>query len=335
MDTTKGFMLALVVVLLVLSTVFVLPFLQYFLLAVLLAYVLAPLLERLEPRIGRRLGAGVLVLGATVAVIVPVVVVSRVIASEAAAIVRGVQRGEISLAGVETVIERRTGLDVDLAAQLQTAVGGLDSGTFDNVLGVFGFVTHVAVGLGLTVFLLYYFLKDGERFFSWLRGVLPVADHVVDDLYADLDAIIWAVLVGHVFVAFVQGVIAGLGLVVTGVPNALFWTSVMVVLSLLPLVGSFLVWGPAAVYLAANGQPLAAAFLAVYGTIVVGVSDDYLRPVVVDRYAQVNPSVIIIGVLGGIYTMGFVGVFFGPIVIAALRVTLDLFEREFVAPEAG
>lgn len=330
MDSTKAFVLALVAALLVASTAFVLPFLQYFLLAVLLAYVLAPVHERLVPYTGRRIASGLVVLGTTVTVIVPFVVFSRVIAGEATAIIRAARRGEVSFAGLETIIRDTLGVEVDIADRIQTFVGGLDSGTFDSLLGLFGAVTHVAVGLGLTLFLLYYFLTDGERFFAWFRGVLPMADDVVDDLFAELDGIMWAVLAGHVFVAVIQGVLAGLGLVAVGVPNTLFWTVVMVVLSLLPLVGSFLVWGPAVVYVFAGGQPLAAAFLAVWGTVVVGVSDDYLRPVIVDRYAQVNPSVIILGVLGGLYTLGFIGVFFGPIIIAALRVTLDLYQREYV-----
>jgi predicted PurR-regulated permease PerM len=124
-------------------------------------------------------------------------------------------------------------------------------------------------------------------------------------------------------------VLAGIGLVVAGVPNALLWTVVMVVLSLLPIVGSFLVWGPAAVYLFVVGRPVAAALLALYGTVIVGVSDDYLRPIVVDRYAHVNPSVIILGVVGGIYVMGFMGIFFGPIIIGALRATLDVFREQY------
>ncbi|QLG61440.1 AI-2E family transporter [Halorarum salinum] len=329
MKAATGLLLVLVGILLLFSVALVLPFLQYFLLAVLLAYVLAPLQRRLVGRMAPRTAAGVLVTAATVAVIVPLVVVVRVTASEAISLLEGLREGELTLAGVEQFLLELTGQEVDLTEMLRTAVGEVGTEGVGSLLGAFGVLAHTVLGLGLTVFLLFYFLKDGERLLGWLRATTPLPDRVQADLYARLDGIMGAVLVGHVLVALVQGVLAGLGLFATGVPNATFWTAVMVVLSLLPIVGSFMVWGPAVVYLFAIGQPVPALLLLVYGTIVVGISDDYLRPIVVDRYAKVNPSVIIIGVLGGVYVLGFMGIFFGPVIIGALRATLDVYREEY------
>lgn len=326
MDLSRGLLLVLVGVLLLVSVAFVLPFLQYFLLAVLLAYLLEPAQERLERRVGPRVAAAAIVVAASVAVVLPLVYVVRATTAEAVAIVEAVRRGDVTLAGLEDEIRELTGVSVDLASVLQSAVGEVP---FDDLLDVFGAVTHVLVGVGLTLFLLYYFLSDRADFRRWLRRTVPLADDVQDRLYDEIDRVMRAVLVGHVLVALVQGTLAGLGLAATGVPNATFWTVVMVVLSLLPVVGSFLVWGPAVLYLFLSGQPVPAAALFLWGAVVVGVSDDYLRPVVVDRYAQVNPSVIVIGVIGGIYVIGVMGIFFGPVVIGALRATLDVFSDEF------
>ncbi|WP_136716307.1 AI-2E family transporter [Halorientalis salina] len=328
MDTSRGFLVALALVLLALSIAFVLPYLQFFLLAVLLAYVLGPVQRRLQPRIGEQVAAVLLVLGTTVVVLVPLFVVGRVVVSEGLSIVRQVRRGEITLTRAEDQIRQLTGVEVDLGGTLRTVVrdGGTDA--FGGLLGAFGVVTHLLLGSGITVFLLYYFLKDGPAFMGWLRRTIPLQDRVQDELYAEIDAIMWAVLAGHVLIAVIQGGLAGLGLAVVGIPNALFWTAVMVVLSLLPLVGSFLVWGPAVLFLGLSEQPVPALFLLVWGTIVVGVSDDYLRPIVVDRYAQVSPAVIVLGLIGGISVIGLMGIFFGPVVIGTLRATLDVFRRE-------
>ena len=329
MDVSKGFLLVLIAGLLLFSAALVLPFLQYFLLAVLLAYVLAPLQHRLTDRTEPRIAAALLVLGATVAVIMPLVFVVRATAAEAMTLLDRLREGELTLSGFEEVIQRFTGVQVDLTAALRSAVSEVGTEGVGSLVGIFGVLTHAAIGIGLTVFLLFYFLKDGDRFIRWLRRTTPLSEDAQDKLYEEIDGITGAVLAGHVLVAVIQGVLAGLGLFATGVPNAAFWTAVMIVLSLLPIVGSFLVWGPAVVYLVAIGQPIPAVLLLVYGTVVVGISDDYLRPVVVDRYAQLNPSVIIIGVLGGIYVIGFMGIFFGPIVIGALRATLDVFREEY------
>jgi predicted PurR-regulated permease PerM len=147
------------------------------------------------------------------------------------------------------------------------------------------------------------------------------------------------VLVSHVFTAVAQGVVAGIGLVVLGVPNAVFWTAAMVILAVLPIIGSFLVWGPAALYLFSIGQPLAGGVLFVYGLIVVSLCDDFLRPLVIERYTEsrLNPGAIVLGVIGGVYLLGFIGIFFGPVIIGSLRAVLDVYRREYVesGPAAG
>lgn len=329
MDLTKGLLLLLIGILLLLSAAFVLPFLDYFLLAVLLAYLLTPVHDRVEPRTGPRLSAALLALATTLALVLPLIVVVRTTASDAVTLVQRFRDGELSLGVFENYLRRLTGVDVDIAGALRSAMSQVGVGEFDSLLGALGTITHVIIGLGLTLFLLYYFLKDSDRFGRWLRRTMPLPDHVQDELYGEIHDIMWAVLAGHILVAVIQGVIAGVGLVVVGIPNATLWTAVMVVLSLLPIVGSFLVWGPAVVYLLAAGRPLSGAFLFVYGTIIVGISDDYLRPVVVDRYAELNPTVIIIGILGGVYVMGFMGIFFGPVVIGSLRAVLEVFRREY------
>jgi predicted PurR-regulated permease PerM len=335
MGLDRDLLLAIVALLLLFSMLMVLPFLEYFLLAVLLAYALRPLQKRLSSRVDARAAAALLVTCATVAVIVPLFFVVQATRSEAAALLEALRGGDVTLSGMEAEINRVTGLDVDLSETLRAALSEVGSNGVDSLVGIFGLVIHAVIGLGLTVFLLYYFLKDGEGFARWLRRTLPLPAEIQDELWEEVDAIAHAVLAGHVLIAVVQGTIAGIGLFVAGVPNATFWTAVMIVLSLLPIVGSFLVWGPAALYLFVAGRPVAAGLLFLYGTIVVGVSDDYLRPIVVDRYAQVNPSVIILGVIGGIYVMGFMGIFFGPIIIGALRAALDVYRREYVTEPAA
>ena len=333
MDRQRTFLLGLIGALLAVSVLFVLPFLDYFLLAVILGYVLRPVQTRLEGRVSERIAAGLIVLGAAVTIIVPLLLVVRTTIVEGRRLLDRVRAGEASFANVEASVLEVTGMEVDFSAALRELVRDLGIGAFSDIVSLVGTLAHVAIGLGLTLFLLYYFVKDGDRFVAWLRAVLPMSETNVEELFLAVDQITWAVLAGHVFVAIIQGMLAGLGLVVVGVPNAFFWTVVMIVLSLLPIIGSFMVWGPAALWLLIVGEPVATVGLAVYGTVVVGISDDYLRPVVVDRYAKVSPAVIIIGVLGGIYAIGFMGIFIGPIVIGSLKATLDVYDRELTGGE--
>jgi predicted PurR-regulated permease PerM len=333
MDRARIALVALAGALLFLAVSLVWPFLEFFLLAVLLAYPLRSAQVRLAPRLGPRTAAGSLVLGATVAIILPTLWLLRIVIQEGATFVGRVRRGEITFTELEGRIEELTGEEVDILEAMQSVLEETGVGTVDGALGLFGTVTDLLIGVAVTMFLLYYFLKDADRFNRWLRATVPLPDHVYDDLRKEFDDVIWAVLASHVLIAVVQGVVAGAGLFVLGIPNAVFWTAVMVFLAVLPIIGSFLIWGPAAVYLFSVGEPLAGGVLLLYGAVVVSFCDDFLRPIVINRYTEtrLNPSAIIVGILGGVYLLGFIGIFFGPVIIGSLRAVLDIYRREYVA----
>ncbi|MGM0389466.1 MAG: AI-2E family transporter [Natrinema limicola] len=326
MNLSKGFLLVVVAIFAYLSLLLVLPFAQYVLGAILVAYILSPVQTGLERRggISPPIAAFVLVAATVAGVIVPLVIVIALVASDARRLVENTETGSIGTTDLERYIEEQTGMSVDLTATLTDSAQGIGSTVLEQSTAWFSALTHTAVGLGVAIFLLYYLLKDGDTLLAWIRELTPLPNDVQDEFYRELDAVMWAVLVGHVLIAIVQGTLAGLGLVATGVPNAAFWTVIMIVLSLIPLIGSFLVWGPAVGFLFLTNEPVLAVGLLGYSTIIVGLSDDYLRPLLVDRYADLNPAVIILGVLGGVYAFGVMGLFYGPVVLGALIATLNV-----------
>ncbi len=329
MNLSKGFLLVLVALFAYLSLLLVLPFFQYVLGAILIAYVLYPVQKGIEGRVSAPIAAFGLVAATVAGVVVPLVVVVALVASDARRLVENTETGSIGTTELERYIEAQTGMQIDLTATLTDSAQGIGTTVLEQSTAWFSALTHTAVGLGVAIFLLYYLLKDGHALLSWIRELTPLPDDVQNDFYRELNAVMWAVLVGHVLIAIVQGTLAGLGLVATGVPNAAFWTVIMIVLSLIPLVGSFLVWGPAVVFLFLTNEPVLAVALLVYSTIIVGLSDDYLRPLLVDRYADLNPAVIIVGVLGGVYAFGVMGLFYGPVVLGALIATLSVMHNHY------
>jgi len=181
----------------------------------------------------------------------------------------------------------------------------------------------------LLIFLLYYLLKDGEKFVKWLRDTTPLPSDIQNQLYARVNKTTWAVIKGHVLVAVVQGLIAGLGLAITGVPNYAFWTFIMVILGFIPIIGTVVVWLPAAAYLFAIDRSAAAIFLFLYGMVIVGLTDNILRPIAVDRGSNLHPAVIIIGVIGGVYIFGAAGLFIGPIILGIFKAVLLVFKNNY------
>jgi len=321
-NLSKGFLLGVVLVLLALSAVLVQPFLQYVLGAVLLAYVLYPLQVRLEAHVSPMAAALSLVALAVAGFVAPFVVVLTTVADSADRILRNVDTDSVQVEVVEARIAELTGQEVDIAGELVGSGRELGTVVFERSTQAFGTVTFHLIGVVLALFLVYYLLKDRDDLLDWLYRTVPLPGEVQRDLYTEVNDVMWGVLFGHVFVAVVQGVVAGLGFVATGVPNAVFWTAVMVVLAMVPLVGAIPVWGGAVVYLYLANEPLLAVGLFVYSVVVVGLTDDYLRPFAVDRYAKLNPAVILLGILGGAYAFGIMGLFYGPVVLGALKAAL-------------
>ena len=330
MDVSKGFMLTVIAALGALTLAIAWPFLEYVLLAVLIAYLLTPLYRRLESRAGETTAALALVVGATGAVILPFAALVGFVASDALELADRFGESEIDVGRFEAVITRYTGQEVDLLTALGTAVENFSGVLAGNAPDLVGAVTHALIGIALAAFLLFFFLRDGRRFVDWLFEVTPLPAAVQRDLAADVNDLMWAVLVGHVLVSAIQGILAGIGLFVTGVPNAVFWTFMMIILALLPVIGAFLVWGPAAAYLLLIGEPIAGGALFVYGAVVVSFSDNYLRSILVDRRARLSPATIMLGVVGGLYLLGVMGLFFGPVIVGALKVSIETFDEYYI-----
>jgi predicted PurR-regulated permease PerM len=322
MELNRGFLVVLVAILTALSVMLVLPFFQYILAAILLAYVLYPLQRRLETRVPPTIAAFSLLSLAVVAFVAPFAALYFTVADDANQLIQNLERNGLPIEDIESRIAEVTGREVDISRELVSSGQEIGTFLFEQSADVFSTVTYHLIGIALALFLVYYLLKDADDLFRWLHRTAPLPVAIQRDLYGELDDVMKGVLFGHVFVAIVQGIVAGLGLYVTGIPNATFWTAVMVVFAMIPLVGVIPIWAGAAVYLTSTGEPALAVGLVIYSIIVVGITDDYLRPFAVDRYAKLNPAVILVGILGGAYAFGIMGLFFGPVVLGAFKATL-------------
>ena len=338
MNRGQSFLLLLIGAVSLLSLFIVLPFVEYVIAAVILAYVLHPIHIRLTERLVRlhtRIDAGLasmvsaisLIVASMIAVILPLAYITLVFIEDLTAIARG--ESDIDVTAIEARLAELTGEEIDIAVWLTTAGETLVEALFGGFSGIFTSALQASLGLALVLFLVYYSLREGPEFVAWLRGMVPLPEEVTDDLFEKVDATTWGVVVGHISVALLQALIAGVGLWLVGIPNVVFWTFVMAVLALLPLIGAFLVWGPAAAYLVLLDQTTAGILLALYGVAVVSMVDNYARPIVMDKSAHLNPGIILVGVFGGVYSIGFTGLFVGPIVIGVLAATLETFREDY------
>ncbi len=185
------------------------------------------------------------------------------------------------------------------------------------------------LSLIIILYTMFFFLMDGDRLLYYLLYYLPLNDDDEKKLLKRFTSVTRATLKGTAVIGILQGVLAGLALYFAGIPSALFWAVAMMFLSVVPGIGTALVWGPAVVYLIASGEYLVATLLAIYCIVVVGSIDNILRPKLVGNDTRLHELMIFFSTLGGILLFGFMGFVIGPI-IAALFVTIwELYGSEF------
>jgi len=175
--------------------------------------------------------------------------------------------------------------------------------------------------LFIMLYTMFFFFMDGPKLIDKILYYLPLKDHDERLMLNKFTSVTRATLKGTAVIGILQGGLAGAAFAVVGIDSAVFWGTIMAVLSFIPGIGTALVWGPAVIILAATGHPTKAIGLGVFCAAVVGSIDNLLRPALVGRDTQMHELMILFGTLGGIIMFGVVGIIIGPI-IAALFVTV-------------
>jgi len=185
------------------------------------------------------------------------------------------------------------------------------------------------------LFVMYYVLKDHEFIIAKVNSILPLrAPHKLHVVKKFKD-VSFAVFYGHLFIALLQGMVAGLGYLLLGVESPFLWASLTALFALLPFVGTAFIWGPLALNLLIQGYlegdqglVIRAILLIIYGLLVVSTIDNVVRPKVISTHADVHPILVLLGVLGGLSLFGFVGLVLGPVMLALLMIFVEIYEEE-------
>ena len=322
-------LLALTALALVLCFLVARPFVGALAWAMALAVVGWPLHRRIAQRLRRPgIAAAVSVTVVAVLVVVPAVLLVPAAVDEAMAGYRSV-RERIESGAWNEALARQAWLGpawewvrqrIALTDVLQQA------GTMLTAIGSFAVRSSFvgAIELALTIFFLFYFLRDRDALLASLRRLLPLSPEESTRLFGLAGETLFATLYGKVLVALVQGLLGGLMFWWLGLPAAWFWAIVMGVLSILPLLGPPLVWGPAALLMMLDGQWGQALLMLAWGAAVVGLADNVLYPMVVGRHLQLHTVPLLVAMIGGVIVFGAVGFFLGPVVLALTMGLLEI-----------
>lgn len=295
------------------------------------AIVLDPLARRLTAALGgrRALAALVTIAGFVVLIVLPVLLILRAVVIEANGLIAAIQSGRIDLHLLfQTLVQAlpawsqglldQAGFGDLAAVQTQTAQALTDwLATNGPLMLSFGMNTAgVFVDLGVTLYLMFFLFRDGDRILARLIAVLPIEDGIMRALCATFVQVVRATVRGDILIALLQGGLGGLGLWALGIHAAMLWTVLMAFVSLFPLFGAALIWGPVSLYLLANGSVWQGALLILYGVLVIGLIDNVARPWLVGQATRMPDYIVLISTLGGIATFGMQGFITGPVVAA-------------------
>jgi predicted PurR-regulated permease PerM len=201
-----------------------------------------------------------------------------------------------------------------LVMLLQKTVGGLASG----ILLVF-----------VALYTLYFTYLDGEKFWEWLKGILPLKSEQSDRLRQDFSATSSATIKTLGVIGLLQGAMGGLAFLICGIPGVLFWTILMAIASVIPLVGAQIILFPAAVILILMGELWYGIGLFLWSWIAIANIDNFLRPILIGKQTQLHEVIVFLSTVGGIAMFGFFGFLLGPVIAALLKVSFQIYAEAF------
>jgi len=271
-----------------------------------------------------------------VIILLPLALITFAVVNEMAGVLQNLQASAATLINPNSPVIGRLiawlGQYVDveqLSSQqfLLERLKGLSGTIMGSTLGFVGGLVGVIVQVFFVIFTMYYFFRDGERIMRALPEMLPLDRAQSEDIFSRTSEVISASLYGVLVIAMIQGALGGLAFWALGLPSAIVWAVVMTFLSMIPMAGSFFVWVPAAIYLAATGHWIKALFLVAWGLLVIGTIDNFLRPKLVGERTKLHELFIFFSVLGGLQVFGVLGIVLGPVVVAITLALLDVFRK--------
>jgi predicted PurR-regulated permease PerM len=175
---------------------------------------------------------------------------------------------------------------------------------------------------------------QGDDFIQAIKRLSPLDPAHNDEILRETETTIKATLWGTVIVAFAQGTLGGIGFLIFGLSQPAFWGTVMIPASVIPVIGSTIIWGPAAVYLLFTGHVMKGIGLILWGGVVVSIIDNVLKPILVKGSSETPSIFILFSILGGLTYFGMIGFILGPLILSFLLSLLRIYQKTILAPPA-
>lgn len=217
----------------------------------------------------------------------------------------------------------------DLIQNIETAVSAISTFLVSQTTNVLKHFSLILLHLIVFFLSLFYFFRDGKVIIHKIRSLLPLQEKYRGELFVKLGTLSRSIIYGIFGAAIAQGFLAGLGFYFAGISNAVFWGTMMAFFSPVPYIGTAIIWVPTVIYLISQGAFLPAIFLFFWCSIIVGLSDNLVKPYLIGEANAIHPLLVLLVILGGVFAFGLEGVIFGPFLLSLTLTFLHIYQLEY------
>ena len=230
---------------------------------------------------------------------------------------------------VQTIIPTATEqIQRETISIISNFVGNITSSSLNALAGFLLDLPTVLLHLAVIIFVFFFTLRDKDKLKEFVSGISPFNKQKEKLLIKQFRDVTSSIVFGYIVVGIIQGIATGIGLLVFGVPQALLLTVFAVFASIIPLVGPWLIWIPAAIYLLVSGNIVSAIIFAIYSIAIVSTIDNILRPYIVSRKTGISSVIVLVGMIGGLFVFGILGIILGPLILSYLILFLEAYKNK-------
>jgi len=214
-----------------------------------------------------------------------------------------------------------------VSVQVSIYVAKFFSFSITSLGNYFSNLPNILIQLSVVVFTFFFATRDSKKIKEYLSELSPLSTATENKFSEEFRNVTNSIIFGQILTGIIQGLALGIGLLLLGVPKVIFLTLISIVLSIIPIIGAWLVWIPVSLFLVVSGHVVNGTILFFYGLIFVSTIDNFIRPYLISRQSNMNIFVAIIGTIGGLYTFGIIGLLLGPLILSYLLIVLEFYRK--------
>ncbi len=331
-DLKKYSIFALIVLLIALAFVIIRPILLSIVTGLILAYAFNPFYHRIK-KIVREKNTAAFSVGLIIVLIIfiPLWFLIPLIIQQVFDTFKELQSLDVG-GFIQTILPITSArLQTDLTNAVINFISKITSASLSALADFLLNIPTLLLHLSVVIFVFFFTLRDQDKLKEFVSGISPLKKEKEKLLVKQFKDMTSSIVYGYVVVGIIQGVATGIGLIIFGVPSALLLTVFAVFAAIIPVVGVWLIWVPVAIYLLMQGNTTIAILFVLYNALIVSSIDNFLRPYLVARKTKSSSVIVLVGMIGGLFVFGVLGIIIGPLVLSYVILFIEAYKNKALA----